>query len=66
MVLKHGRSKKNEEDLLERLRGIWQVRWLKVDKLSKIVLFGQPSRAKWKAGLGYGSFLGGSKEGGFE
>ena len=64
----------------ERLIWLVHVLRMKDDRLRKIVLFGQPSRAKRKAGRhrlgweaviekrlnGNGNFLGGYKEGGFE
>ena len=64
----------------ERLRWLGHDLRMKEDRLSEIVLFGQPCRAKQKAGRprlgwedghkerfkGNGNFLGGCKEGGFE
>ena len=62
-----------------RLRWLGHILQMKDEGLPKIVLFGQPSRAKQKAGRprlgwedvikrfkGNGSFLGGCKKGGFE
>jgi hypothetical protein len=34
----------------ERLRWLWHVVQMKDGRLPKIILFSQPSRAKWKAG----------------
>ena len=50
----------------ERLRWLRHVLQMKYDRLSKIVLFGQPSRAKGRRFKGNGNFLEGCKKGGFE
>jgi hypothetical protein len=62
-----------------RLRWLWHLLRMKDDRLPKIVLFGQPSRAKQSSSSavgvrgchkerfkGNGKFMGGCKEGGFE